>query len=139
MTKYLQFHYNLNDPDASSKTVILNQSDTNYISHIFVKAPIYDNFNVKIGYVAGDVYIQQLSLNMYSVRINATNYFLNGGSISWLFSFINDKPNNYYPPDVVSASNISSTTGEYFGRTGVVSLIAKSNLRRDITIGFNYN
>jgi hypothetical protein len=139
MTKYLQFHYNLNDPEASSKTLVLNQSDTNYISHSFIKSPVYDNFNVKVGYVVGDDYIQQLSLNMYSVRINVTCNFLNGSSISWQFSFINDKPNYYYRPDIVNATNISSTTGEYFGKTGVISITAKPNGQRDVTIGFNYN
>jgi hypothetical protein len=139
MTKYLQFHFNLHDPEASSKTLVVNDSDTEYIAHAFIKVPIYDIFNVKIGYKVSDDYIQQLGPNMYSVRINSTYNFLNGGSITWQFSFINDKPNYYYPLDVVNASNILSTTGKYFGKTGVISLIAKADGRRDVTIGFNYN
>ena len=138
MSEYLEFNYNLKDPDAFSKIIVLNESDTEYISHVFVKAPIYNN-NIKIGYVAGDVYIQQLSLNLYSVRINSTYHFSNGGSISWQYCFFNDKPNNYFPLNISNASNIVSTTGRYFGKSGVVSLTARADGRRDVTIGFNFN
>jgi len=139
MADYLQFHFNLHDPEASSKTLIVNDSETEYIAHAFIKVPIYSNSNnIKIGYKVSDDYIQQLGLNLYSVRISSTYNFLDGSSISWQFSFLNDKPNYYYPLNVCNASNIVSTTGKYFGKTGIVSLIARNDGRRDVTIGFNF-
>jgi len=139
MSTYLQFHFNLNDPEAFSKTLVVNESDTEYIAHAFIKVPIYNNFNVKIGYKVSDDYIQQLGPNLYSVRINSTYHFVSGGSISWQFSFLNEKPNYYYPLNVNNASNIVSTTGPYFGKSGVVSLTALADGRRNVTIGFNFN
>jgi len=139
MSEYLQFYFNLHDPEAFSKTLVVNESDTEYIAHAFIKVPIYDNFDIKIGYKVSDDYIQQLGPNVYSVRINSTYHFLNGGSISWQFSFLNDKPNYYYPLIVSNASNIVSATGKYFGKNGAVSLIALEDGRRDVTIGFNFN
>jgi hypothetical protein len=138
MSKYLSFHFNLNDPEAKSETIILNPSEINYLAHAFIKVPIYDDYDVKIGYKVSDDYIQQLSNNLYSVRINSTYHFLNGSSISWQYCFLNNKPNYFYPLNVINASNIIATTGEYFGKTGVVSLIASENGKRDITIGFNF-
>ena len=138
MSEYLQFHFNIHDPLVKTLTAVVNDSPTNYISHSFIQIPIYDNFDVKIGYKVSDDYIQQLDENLYSVRINSTYHFLNGGSISWQFSFTNDKPNYYYPLDVPNASNIIATTGKYFGKTGAVSLVAHSDGLRDVTIGFNF-
>jgi len=68
---------------------------------------------------------------MYSVRINSTYHFFNGGSISWQYCFINNKPNYFYPLNV-------ATTGKYFGKTGAVSLKAFEDGRREVTIGFNF-
>ena len=138
MSQYLNFHFNIHDPEATSKTLIVNDSTTEYIAHSFITVPIYDNFDVKIGYKVSDDYIQQVSENKYAVRINATYFFTNGGTISWQYSFLNDKPTYYYPLNVANASNIISTTGEYFGKTGIVSLMAYEGGRRDVTIGFNF-
>ena len=138
MSQYLSFHFNLNDPKNKSKTIVVNDSPTDYLAHSFISVPIYDNFNIQIGYKVSDDYIQQISDNLYSIRINSTYHFLSGGSISWQFCFLNNKPNYYYPLNVSNASNIISTTGQYFGKTGVVSLIAKEDGSRDVTIGFNF-
>ena len=138
MSQYLNFYFNLNDPQSKSKTIVLNDSETDYLAHAFISVPIYDNFNVQIGYKVSDDYIQQISENLYSVRINSTYNFLNGGSISWQYTFLNNKPNYYYPLNVNNSSNIVATTGIYYGKTGVVSLIANEDGSRNVTIGFNF-
>jgi len=138
MSNYLKFYFNIKDPEAKKYTTVVNDSLTNYVSHSFISLPIYDIYNVKIGYKVSDDYIQQLNNNQYSVRINSTYHFFNNSSISWQYSFINNAPNYYYPLNIINASNIISTTGEYFGKTGVVSLIANENGTRDVTIGFNF-
>ena len=137
MSQYLSFNFNLNDPNKFTETVVVNESP--YLAHAFLKVPIYDKFNIQIGYKVSDDYIQQLSDNQYSVRINSTyHFFNNNSSISWQFCFINNKPNYFYPLNTSNASNITSTTGDYFGKTGVVSLIAKEDGSRNVTIGFNF-
>lgn len=137
MSQYLSFHFNLNDPEAFSKTNVVNNDP--YVSHSFIKVPIYDEFNTKIGYKVSDDYIQQLSENEYSVRIFSTYHFLdNNSSISWQYSFINNKPNYFYPLNTINASNITATTGIYFGKTGAVALEAYENGLRKVTIAFNF-
>jgi hypothetical protein len=137
MSKYLSFNLNLHDPNAFTKTLILNESP--YIAHVFLKVPIYDDFNVQIGYKVANNYIQQLTDNQYSIKINSTYYFYNNNSsVNWEFCFINDTPNYYYPLNTPNASNIISTTGEYLGKTGVVSLIAKEDGSRYVTVCFNF-
>lgn len=138
MVKYLHFHFKIDDSKAKTYTSIVNDSEQNFISHSFIQIPIYDENEVNIGYKVSDDYIQQLTDNLYSVRINSTYHFFNGGSISWQYSFTNDKPNYYYPLNVANASNIISGTGPYLGKTGVVSLTAFENGRRNVTIGFNF-
>lgn len=138
MSQYLNFKFNINDPAAKTDVIVVNPSETDYIVHAFLSIPIYDEFDVKIGYKVSDDYIQQLAENMYSVRINSTYHFFNGGSISWQYCFINNKPNYFYPLNVANASNIIATTGKYFGKTGAVSLKAFEDGRREVTIGFNF-
>jgi hypothetical protein len=138
MSNYLKFYFNIKDPQVKTYTTVVNDSLTNYVSHSFISVPIYDIYNVQIGYKVSDDYIQQLNDNQYSVRINSTYHFFNNSSISWQYSFINNAPNYYYPLNINNASNILSTTGEYFGKTGVVSLIANEDGTRNVTIGFNF-
>jgi hypothetical protein len=137
MAQKLNFHFNLEDPNAASQTNIVNPSDTNYIAHAFIKTPIYDDFNVQIGYKVSDDYIQQLSTNVYSVRINSTYFFFNNSTISWQYSFLNDKPTYFYPLNIPNTSNIISSTGLYLNKTGTITLIANKNGTRDVTINFN--
>jgi hypothetical protein len=138
MSNILNFNFNINSPDSYTKTIIVN--DSPYVAHCFLKIPIYDNFNTKIGYKVAEDYIQELSDNKYAVTINSTYYFINNNStISWQFNFINNLPNYYYPLNQINSSNITATTGEYFGKTGIVSLIAKEDGSRDVTISFNFN
>ena len=85
-----------------------------------------------------DDYIQQIGKDQYTLRINLTYYIKNKGTISWFYAFLNDKPNFYYPLNVPNASNITSTTGEYFGKTGAVSLTVLEDGKRDVTIVFNF-
>jgi hypothetical protein len=139
MAKYLHFHFHLNDPETKVQEVIVPTPENNFISHSFIQTPIYDNdTDIRIGYKVSDDYVQKLSDNLYSVRINSTYHFLSGGSISWQYAFLNNKPTFYYPLNVPNASNIISGTGPYLGKSGIVSLIALENGRRNVTIGFNF-
>lgn len=138
MSQFLKFHFDLNDPKGYSKIFIIN--DKPYIAHSFIQVPIYDDFNVKIGYKTADNYIQQVDENKYSIRISSTyNFFNNNSSINWQFTFLTDTPSYKYPTDKINASNIVSATGDYFGKSGVVSLKAYDSGLREVTIGFNFN
>ena len=138
MSSYLKFYFDKNDPAFFTKTAVINDSPTNFVSHVFITAPIYDTFGVKIGYKVSDDTIQQIGVNRYSVRIASTYFFDGNGTVSWNYAFINDKPNPFYHPNEINASNIVSTTGSYFGKTGAVSLTALENGRRNVVVGFNF-
>lgn len=138
MSSYLNFNFSINDPKFQKTTVIVSDEPLNYISHTFIQTPIYDIFGVQIGYKVADDYVQQVCENEYIVRINSTYYFNNNSTISWQYSFLNTTPTVYYPNGVLAASNITSTTGIYFGKTGAVSLMPNTDGTRDVTVGFNF-
>ena len=137
---YLSFNFSIHDPNFKTHAVqVTNDIPNNYISHGFVSTPIYDSFNVQIGYKCSDDYVQQVSENEYMVRINNTYYINNKGTISWQYAFINHVPSYFYPVGINASGNITSATGEYFGKTGAVSLIPNSDGTRDVTVVFNIN
>ena len=140
MSQYINFYFSTKDPEFKSFAIeVPNNIPNNYTAHAFVSTPIYDSeFNQKIGYKVSDDYIQQVSENEYMVRINNT-YYINGqGTISWQYAFLNNKPSYYYPIGILAVSNITSTTGSYYGKTGVVSLMPNKDGSRNVTIGFNF-
>jgi len=138
MSSYLKFYFDKNDPKFFSKTAVINDSPDNFVSHVFITAPIYDTFGIKIGYKVSDDTIQQIGKDQYSVKISSTYYFDDNGTITWNYAFVNSRPDPYYPLNEVHASNIVSTTGKYFGKAGAVSLTALPNGRRDVVVGFNF-
>jgi hypothetical protein len=140
MSEYLNFYFSTKDPNFKTFAIeVPNTIPNNRVEHAFVSTPIYDNFDVEIGYKCSDDYIQQVSEDKYLVRINNT-YYINGkGTISWQYAFLNDKPSYFYPVGILAASNITSTTGDYFGKTGAVTLLPTEDGKRSVTIGFNFN
>ncbi len=139
MSQILSFNFSTKDPEFKTWAVdVTNPVPNNLITHAFISTPIYDDFGVKIGYKVSDDYIQQVSENKYMIRISNTYYIQNKGTISWNYSFLNDKPSYFYPIGVVAKSNIVSTTGEYFGRTGAVFLEPLENGLRKVQVIFNF-
>jgi len=92
----------------------------------------------KIGYKVSDDYIQEVDKNKYIVRLNNTYYIEGKGSISWLYVFENNVPQIYYPVNVEVASTIISGTGDYFGKTGTITLFPKPDGSRLVTISFTH-
>jgi hypothetical protein len=136
MSSYLSFYFNVKDPKFDSFTTVPRNSP--YIAHAFINAPIYDQFGIQIGTKVSDDYIQQVDVAKYVVRISST-YVINGkGTITWQYSFEHSTPDFYYPIGVLANSNIVSTTGDYYGKTGVVSLNPTPDGKRTVTIGFNF-
>ena len=69
------------------------------------------------------------------------NYKLSYENINENFTpftnFENDNKNVYYPVNKVVASNIIATTGEYYGKTGKVSLFPKPDGSRIVNVTFD--
>jgi len=141
----IKFVFSTKDPEFTTKTTIVDKSSNNYISHAFVRCPIYDKCSSKqIGYKVSDDYVQQVAQKKYVVRLNNTYTFYNKhnktiGTISWQYVFENSKPEIYYPVDVVASSTIISGTGIYKGATGSVYLLPKKNGKRLVTIKIDKN
>jgi len=71
------------------------------IAHAFVQTPIYDETSGdRIGYKVSDDYVQQVSPDVYIIRLQNTYYFENRGSISWNYVFKNNTNSFFYPPNV---------------------------------------
>ena len=137
MSKFpLNFYFTTQDPKFITNTVILSTSD-NYISHVFVKTPIYDFTDKKIGYKISDDYVRQVEIDKFIVELNNTYYIEGKGTITWQYFFENDKPTVFYPVNQLAVSNIISSTGEYFGESGTVSLFPKPDGSRIVNVTFN--
>jgi len=80
--------------------------------------------------------IQQTGPNQYVVSIDSIYTFNNLGTISWSTNFINSIPSQFYPINTLFQSNITSTTGVYLGKKGIVSLVAQNNGIRNVKIVF---
>lgn len=130
------FYFSTKDPQFVTTNVVVEATSPNYISHSFVRCPIYNLKNKQIGFKVSDDYIQQVSNNKYIVRLNNTYQFKNG-TISWQYVFENDKPEIYYPVNIPAVSNIISATGNYYGKSGTVTLIPLTDGRRNVNITFN--
>ena len=135
MTK-LKFHFNIHDKKTSTQTIVAVPSYANYVSHAFVKAPIYDSDNKQIGWKVADDYVQHLDNNLYSIIINSTYQIFNRGSISWKYAFTKNEPTVYYPLNKVAKSAIISGTGEFADATGSVKLLATADGNRQVEIKY---
>jgi hypothetical protein len=134
----LNFYFTTQDASFTTKTVVV-QDEPQYISHSFVKANLYNYSGVRIGYKITDSYVQQVDTNKYVVRLNNAYYFDNApliGSISWMYTFISDQIQIYYPVNIPVNTNTISTTGDYYGKTGSISLLPLANGMRQVTITF---
>ena len=132
----LSFYFTKEDPGFSTTTTVVPSTPGNYISHVFVRAPIYDFTDKLIGYKVSDDYVQQVAEKKFIIRLNNTYYLEGRGSISWQHVFENDKNEVFYPVNVTAASNIISTTGEFYGKSGAVSLFPKSDGTRVVNVTF---
>lgn len=138
MSQFLEFKLNVNDPETTFVSVIISESP--YIEELFIQIPLYDKFNVKIGYEAGTTYIQQVDKEKYSIRVFTTyNFYTNNSSINWQYNFLSDSSSYRYPLNKPLTSNIVSTTGDYYGKSGVVSVKAYASGLGEVTVGFNFN
>jgi hypothetical protein len=138
---HLVFFFSTKDKDFTTVTSLVDSSSTNYVSHAFVRCPIYNSEKKQIGYKVSDDYVQQVAENKYVVRLNNTYTFYDdynkvNGTISWQYVFENSKPDIYYPVDIPASSTIISGTGKYERKNGIVSLLPKKNGKRIVTIKF---
>lgn len=132
----LNFYFSTKDANFVTKNVVV-EDQPNYISHAFVRCPIYDASTKKqIGFKVSDDYVQQVAENKFIVRLNNTYHFNDKSAISWQYVFENDKPEIYYPVGVRARSTIICGTGKYIGRKGFVSLYPRPSGRRDVNIKF---
>jgi len=136
MSCHLSFYFNSKDPNFFTKTVVINDSITNYIAQVFITAPIYNQCGQVIGSKVSSDTIQQTGPNQYVVSIDSIYTFNNLGTISWSTNFINSIPSQFYPINTLFQSNITSTTGVYLGKKGIVSLVAQNNGIRNVKIVF---
>jgi hypothetical protein len=132
----LNFYFSVKDHEFTTTTNVVSSTPGQYISHAFVKAPIYDFTNTQIGYKVSDDYVQQVEQNKYIVRLNNTYYIDGKGTVSWQYVFENDKNTVFYPPNITASSNIISTTGDFYGKNGFVSLFPKLDGSRIVNVTF---
>ena len=137
MSCSLSFYFSAKDPQFFTKTIVLNDSSTNYLAQVFITAPLYNNCGQLIGSKVSTDTLQQTGPNQYVINIDSTYTFNDGSTITWHISFTNTTPSVLYPAHQLFQSNIVSTTGIYLGKKGIVSLIANEDGVRNVNIRFS--
>ena len=133
----IQIRENINDSQSKFYTNVIVNDEKNYIANVYVQLPLYDIFDVLIGYECSTDTIQKQDDDKYILRINATFNFEKTGTINVLFNTNLSTPDIIFEEGVPIVGTIISGSGSYTGKTGVVSLIPFNDGRREITITFN--
>jgi hypothetical protein len=133
----IQIRENINDSQSKFYTNVIVNDEKNYIANVYVQLPLYDIFDVLIGYECSTDTIQKQDDGKYILRINATFNFEKTGTINVLFNTNLSTPDIIFKEGVPIVGTIISGSGSYTGKTGVVSLIPFNDGRREITITFN--
>lgn len=133
--KSIKFYWDSNDSEfVLTSDNVSNIKPNNLISNVYIRSPIYNKCNQKVGYIVSNSVIQQLSVNQFSVRINQTFYLEGEGTITWDYSFINSKFNVLYLLDDIPESTIVSGTGKFVGAKGLIKIIPKPDGKRLVTV-----
>ena len=133
----IQIRENINDSQSNFYTNVIVNDEKNYIANGYVQIPIYDVFDVLIGYECNTNVIQKQDDDKYILRLNTTFNFEKTGTINVLFNTNISTPNVIFEEGTPIVGTIISGSGSYTGKTGVVSIIPFSDGRREITIAFN--
>ena len=133
----LQIRENINNIKSLFYTDVIIDNNINYIANGYVQIPMYDIFDVLIGYETNNNVIQKEDTDKYIFRINTTFNIETKGTINVFFNLNLTTPNIIFPNDIPIVGTIISCSGSYIGKTGIVSYIPFSDGRRDITIVFN--
>ena len=136
MTQFIQFYFKGDDPLSLSQTVVINPGPIQYIAETYFSYPLYNFTNIQIGYLAGNLSVQQISASLYEIKIISTYHFGNTGSISWQYAFLSDNTQQHFPENIANAAPITSSTGQYYSKTGIVSLTTFPNTRNEVTVRF---
>jgi hypothetical protein len=134
----LSFYFNTREAAQNTKRIVVDDSPDNYKAQLFITSPLYNiETNEVIGSKTTVDDIQQTGPSQYLLHIQTT-YMLNDmGSVSWQFSTYNNTPSQFFTTAVPSVSNIVSTTGDFLGRTGTVSVAPSPTDLRVVTVLFN--
>ena len=133
----IQIRENINDSQSKFYTNVIVNDEKNYIANVYVQLPLYDIFDVLIGYECSTDTIQKQDDDKYILRINATFNFEKTGTINVLFNTNLSTPDIIFEEGVPIVGTIISGSGSYTGKTGVVSIVPFNDGRREITIAFN--
>lgn len=132
----LSFYYDKKSPLYKRTDVVINNNPGNIIIETYASSPIYNYNNVIIGHRNCKLTSEQIGENQYEhIELDTFN-ITDQGSITIIYSAINDSSKNIYPLDKQAATNIVSTTGKYFGLKGTGTVFTKSNGERYVNISF---
>jgi hypothetical protein len=133
----IQIRENISNSQSKFYTDVIVNDEKNYIANGYVQIPMYDVFDVLIGYECNTNVIQKQDDDKYILRLNTTFNFEKTGTINVLFNTNISTPNIIFEEGTPIVGTIISGSGSYTGKTGVVSIIPFNDGRREITIAFN--
>lgn len=134
----LSFYFNIRQAAQNTKRVVVDNSPDKYKAQLFITSPLYSlGTDEMIGSKSTVSDIQQTGPSQYLLHIQTTYMLNDRGSVSWQFSTYNNTPSQFFTTAVPSVSNIVSTTGEFLGRTGTVSVAPSPTDLRVVTVFFN--
>jgi len=142
------FNYNIaNAQTATISTTPFPQPTSNngvglvfsgYVTNSSSYTPLFDNFDVKIGYATFSDTTSNLGYNGKVYVTEYATYFINGkGSITYSYSWENNTASDNFSENSTVITRIIASTGDYYNKTGPIVIDIDSLGNRNITISFN--
>lgn len=94
----------------------------------------YLTYGNKIGYATFNDSISNLGYNDETYVTEYATYFLEGGSITYSYSWNSLDNSDDFPVNTTVVSSIIASTGIYYNKTGQVAIRAESNGYRVVII-----
>jgi len=132
----LSFYYDKKSPLYKRTDIVISNTPGDIVIETYVSSPIYNYNNVIIGYRNCKLTTHQIGEKQYEHIEFDTFNITDQGSITIIYSAINQSSTLIYPLDQQAATNIVSTTGKYFGLNGSVTVFTKSDGSRYVNISF---
>jgi len=110
---------------------------TGYVNNTSSYTPLYDTYDVKIGYATFSDSLSNLGYNGKTYVTEYGTYFLNESSISYSYSWESLDNSDNFPVNSTIVTRIIASTGIYYNKEGQIAIGIENDGTRVIIITIN--
>lgn len=107
---------------------------TGYVKNTSSYVPLLDIYGKKIGYATFSDSLSNLGYNGKTYVTEYATYFLEGGSITYSYSWESLDNSDDFPVNSTVATQIIASTGIFYNKTGQIGIRVESNGYRVVII-----